>query len=201
MLLGAALLLGGGCAEVRITDPARTATEQFLMTEAIAEAVDQLGVEIMRDRQVYVADDYLDVPQAAYLIAVVRARLLEEGVRLVETPDAAEIVVELRSRGVGIDRSENLIGLPPVLLPANTSVGGVEAGTLITPEIALYKKIDQRGFAAVAFTAHWRDSGELVGSAGPFFGYTRREDLWLFGIGPSTTGDIAPVRPSVDDAP
>ena len=72
---------------------------------------------------------------------------------------------------------------------------GASAGTLITPEIAFYKKIHQKGYAAVAFAAYWRDTGELVGSAGPVFGYTEREDVWIFGVGPSTTGNIVPAQP------
>lgn len=193
------LALAGGCADVRLTDPERTATQQFLMTEAIAIAVEQLGTEMLRDRRVYVDDLLLDVPQESYLTAAIRARLLEEGVRLVPTRDDAQIVVELRSQGVGIDRSQNFIGVPPILVPAQPEVGDVQTGTLITPEIALYKKVHQKGFAAVAFSAYWRDTGELVGGAGPTYGYTERKDVWIFGIGPSTTGNIVPTRPPITE--
>ena len=39
-----------GCATVRVTDPARTATEQFLMTEASVRAIEQLSANALRDR-------------------------------------------------------------------------------------------------------------------------------------------------------
>src|SRR5690349_8544858 len=45
--------LSGGCATIRTTDPPRTATEMFLMSEAATRAVDQLKNDSLRDRKVY----------------------------------------------------------------------------------------------------------------------------------------------------
>ena len=41
---------GVGCATIRVTDPPRTATEQFLMSTAAARAIEQLSSETIRDR-------------------------------------------------------------------------------------------------------------------------------------------------------
>ena len=40
-----------GCATIRVTDPPRSATEQFLLSEATRKAVEQLSAEALRDRQ------------------------------------------------------------------------------------------------------------------------------------------------------
>ena len=182
-----------GCATIRVTDPARTATEQFLMTEASTRAIEQLSANALRDRLVYIESTYLSVTEQQFLLGELRARLLATGVRLVPSREGAQIVLEVRSGGVGIDRHDYLLGLPAVVLSqggsgtAGPSAGGVP---LITPEIAIIKNIKQRGFASVAFVAYWTNTGELLASSGPFIGRTLREDYFFFGTGPRTVGNI-----------
>jgi hypothetical protein len=84
---------GGGCATIRVTDPPRTATEQFLMSEAITRATAQLNFDALRDRKVWVETAYLSgaeqvtvngevrqklftSPEQAFATALVRERLL-----------------------------------------------------------------------------------------------------------------------------
>ena len=197
-LLAALTLLPtlGGCATVRVTNPARTATEQFLLSEAAAQAVQQLGARPLRDRRVYVDDTFFESIDEQVVLGELRAHLLLNGVRLVNERDEAQIVLEPRTRGIGIDRYDYLLGVPPILIPADGTGDLLEAsgGTLITPELALLKRIRQNGFASIAFVAYWKDSGELAASSGPFVGRTEREDWWFFGIGPRTTGNIPPAQ-------
>ncbi|MFW6058988.1 MAG: DUF6655 family protein [Phycisphaeraceae bacterium] len=190
----------GGCAQVRVTDPDRTATEQFLLSEAAAQAVQQLSADALRDRHVYIDRLYFESTDEEFVLGELRAHLLLNGVRLTNDRDEAQIVVEPRTRGVGIDRYDYLLGLPQVFLPAG-EVGGVDAGggTVIVPELAILKRLRQRGFASVSFVAYWRDSGEVIHSSGPFVGRTEREDWWFFGIGPRTSGNVAPAEE--EDAP
>ncbi len=200
----------GGCATIRVTDPARTATEQFLESEAITRCVNQLAADSLRDRSVYVDSTYLlgattttqpwqgqQAPsqEANFLIGELRAKLLLTGVRLVDKKEKAQVVLEVRSGGVGIDRYDYLLGLPA------TDLGGVpgvdqasNSGLLVTPEIAILKTIKQKGYAGVAMVAYWSDTGELIASSGPFVSVTHREDFWFFGFGPRITGDIPPTQ-------
>lgn len=189
----------GGCATIRVTDPPRTATEQFLLSQAAAQAVQQLSTTALRDRLVYVDPTFYETVDEPYVIGELRAHLLLNGVRLTGQRDAAQIVLEVRSRGMGVDRYDYLLGVPPVLIPAG-SAGPLESdggGTLVTPELAFLKSITQRGYSSVAYVAYWADTGEVVASSGPFVGSTYREDWWYFGVGPRTTGDI----PSVEEEP
>lgn len=202
---------GGGCATIRVTDPPRTATEQYLIAEAAAEAVAQVNAAPLRDRVVYV-DTTNFLPPAAegeigivegrnqlilldrqFLLGELRAHLLLNGVRLAGVRDEADIVMEVRSPGVGVDRSDYLLGIPSVLIPAGGAVSDAEGGTIVTPEIAFLKNIRQRGYAGVAYVAYWRDTGEVVAASGPFTGRTYRVDWWYFGVGPRTAGDVETV--------
>jgi hypothetical protein len=193
---GLILLIGDiGCSTLRTTDPPRTATEQFLMSEATRRAVEQLVTDALRDRKVFIDSTYFNataypLPENLFMIGELRSRLLASGIRLVDKRDQAEIIVELRSGGIGIDRYEFLLGIPSVYL-GTISGGNVPAAT---PEVAVVKSTKQRGFSSIAFVTYWRDTGELVSSSGPFIGKTYREDWWFFGFGPTTFGNIPPAE-------
>jgi hypothetical protein len=196
LLMLLALALGStGCATIRITDPGRTATEQFLMSVALVEAIDELSSNALRDREVFIDNTYLrGLPEqeVSFLLGEVRSRMLLAGVRLVDEKAKAQIVVEPRSGGVGIDRTEFLLGIPAIYVSGAVAASGGAAAAppITTPELAIIKRTTQKGFASVAFVAYWRDTGELVGSSGPAIGRTLRQDYWFFGTGPRTIGDI-----------
>jgi len=129
------------------------------------------------------------------MIGQFRAKLLEGGARLADKRDAAQIVIELRSGGVGIDRLEFLLGIPSFGLSAIAGAAAAANGSqVITPELAILKSTRQYSFATVAFVAYWADTGELLTSSGPFVGRTFREDWWILGTGPRTIGDIPPAQ-------
>jgi len=189
------------CSTLRTTDPERTATEQYLLNVAAQRSVEQLVTNPVRDRLVYVDTTYLIVntthligdkypkEENLFLVGELRAKLLESGARLTNDREAAQVVMEVRSLGVGIDRQDSLLGLPSLSLP------GAGAGVpMVTPEIAILKRLRQRGYASIAYVAYWRDSGEIAASSGPFLGKTERDDFWILGFGPRTWGTIPPAK-------
>lgn len=188
--LAALALLAGflpACASRRVTDPERTATEQFLLSKAASEAVDKLTFDLLRGRRVYVDATYFAALDAPFVLGEMRARMLMAGVQLVPTPEQAEVIAEVRSDGVGVDRTDFLLGLP--------AFGNV------TPELAILKRTQQYGFASVAYVAYWAQSGEAVANSGPFLGRALRDDFWVFGVGPRSLGDIATVEPEAPPTP
>jgi hypothetical protein len=202
----AALRYAGGCSDVRTTDPEQTATEQFLQSEATRLAVRQLNADLLRDRKVFVDTSFLNssvlqsavvpriqeiTPQNQFLLAELRARLLLAGARMVEKREDCEVVVEVRTGGIGIDRSDFLLGIPGLVLSAPAPGTNTP---ITTPELAIVKSTKQRGFSSAAFVAYWRDTGEIISASGPFVGRTTRDDNWFFGFGPNTVGNIAPVQ-------
>ena len=194
------LLCSTGCTTLRTTDPPRTATEQFLMSGAVTRAVEQLSATALRDRLIWIDSTYLGTSQGSaeqnFLLGELRSRLLMAGCRLVDRREESQLVLEVRSGGIGIDRYEFLLGLPGTVFGNNGTT--VSAGSvnipLTTPELAIVKSTKQKGYAGVAFVAYWRDTGEVVASSGPYIGRTLREDYWFFGYGPRTVGNIPPAE-------
>ena len=194
----AVLLIIAGCATVRVTDPPRTATEQYLISQAAIKAIDQLAAESLRDRKVFVDWGYLTAAtqpsdDAMFVVGELRAKLLLNGVRLVNERSNAQIILEVRSGALGIDRQDSLVGIPSLLINSSGAAGS-NTTPFATPELAIVKSEHQQGFASVAFIAYWNDTGEVIASSGPFIGRTLRDDFWFFGTGPRTVGNIPPAQ-------
>lgn len=195
VVVAAGAVLLGACASNRVTDPPRTATEQFLLSRAAANAVGQLSFDPLRGRRVYVETKYFAASEEAFVLGELRARLLQSGVQLTRTYEEAQVVLEVRSSGVGVDRDEFLLGIPS--LQAGTVVSAAVGGApLTTPELALLKNRYQLGVAGVSYVAYWKENGDIVAASGPYIGRSVRDDWWVFGVGPRSTGDIAPINPS-----
>jgi hypothetical protein len=202
------LVIVAGCATVRVTDPPRTATEQYLISQAAIKAIDQLASQSLRDRTVYVDYQYLTAAtqpsdgrgfvytypsdDAMFVVGELRAKLLLNGVRLCDDRSKAQVILEVRSGALGIDRQDSLIGLPSFAFSTNGATGA--SVPFATPEISIVKTQKQWGYANVAFVAYWNDTGEVIASSGPFIGTTSREDFWFLGAGPKTVGNIPPAQ-------
>ncbi len=189
-----------GCATQRVTNPERTATEQFLLSEAVTEAVAPLSFDMLHGRRVYVEDRYFGAPEKAFVLGELRAKLLLSGVQVAPDVGAAEIILEVRSPGVGIDRYDSLIGIPAIGATAGTTSAatGVPTAGILTPEVAIVKEIKQVSFAGIAYVAYWADTGEVVASSGPSVGRAWRDDWWILGFGPRTLGTISPVDHQIE---
>lgn len=189
-----------GCASLRVTDPSRTATEQFLLSQAAIEAVKPFSFVILRGHKIFLEDTYFAAAEKEFVLGELRAKLLLSGVQISTKQEQAEIVLEVRSGGVGIDRYESLLGIPAIGASASAAAAGagVPVASIVTPEIAITKEVKQVGFASVAYVAYWVDTGEVVDSSGPSIGRAFRDDWWFFGFGPRTIGTIPPVDHHVE---
>lgn len=184
----ALVALGSGCAQSRVTDPPRTATEQFLLSTSAQAAVNQLSFDVLRGRRVFVDTTYFAADEQAFVLGELRARLLLSGVEIARDAKDAQVVMEVRSSGVGIDRNDFLVGVPSIPLGVP---GAVSAQT---PELSIVKNREQRGISSVSYVAYWAKTGEVVAASGPFAGRSLRDDWWFFGLGPRSSGNIPPIR-------
>lgn len=181
----AALVLGG-CASERDTEPAHTANEQLLISTAADHAADQLKLQIPPGTKVFVDTTDFEGFDSKYAIGTLRDRLAKEGAKLVADRGAAETVVELRSGALSVNQSGLLVGLPAVPIPIPL------AGTVTTPEIALFKRSNEQGVAEFAATALDAKEGALRDSAGPAYGFSHRTQFVLLLFFSWTRSDLVP---------
>lgn len=176
-LVLAACIAVSGCTSIRETSPARTASEQLLVSTAADEAAAKLVLPIPKGTAVFVDATNFDGVDGKYAIAAIREQFLKQGARLMPERGKADMVVEIRAAALSSDEDEFLIGIPDFTVPIPV------AGPLTTPEIALFKRGEKRGVAKFIATAYKADSGDYVGSSQAQWGSSyRREWTILFFI-------------------
>lgn len=171
LFLFAALTLGA-CSTERETAPARTATEQLLVSSAADRAAARLALAIPSGKKVFVDASYFEGTDSKYAVAAIRDSLLNKRVALVDKREAADAVVELRAGALSIDESETLVGIRSFDIPVPL------AGPLKLPEIALFKRTERKGVARFAATSYGTDDGRLIASSEPKSGYSHKKD-WI----------------------
>lgn len=188
LFAGFLLAAGVGCGTTRTTDTVRAASEMLLVSQAVDYAVAKIDFTPLAGQTVFLDATAVekDVVDRGYLVSVVRQQLLAAGARLQEDRPKATYVVEVRSGGIGTDRSGLLVGTPAVTLPA--IVPGVPGASI--PEIALVKRNDQRGVAKIGVFAYNRQTGRALWQSGTVQADSRAQDTWVFGAGPYSRGTI-----------
>ncbi len=176
-----------GCGTTRNTDTARAATEMLLVSQAIDRAVEEVNFSALANRTVFLDVTYLDASTVdrGYLVSSVRHHLAASGALLNDDKKAVEFVVELRAGTIGTDRSTMLIGTPAISMPA--IVPGVPSSI---PEIALYKRNDQKGVAKIGVFAYHRATGRGIWQTDTIQEVSTLKDRWVLGSGPYSSGSI-----------
>jgi hypothetical protein len=165
-----ATLALGGCSTERETSPARTATEQLLVSSAADRAAERLALEIPEGTKAFVDSSYFEGTDSKYAVAAIRDSLLRKGVALVEKREKADAVVELRAGALSIDENDTLVGIRSFDIPIPL------AGTFTLPEIALFKRVERKGVARFAATSYDNAQGSLIDSAPPKSGYSHKKE-------------------------
>ncbi|MEX2673630.1 MAG: DUF6655 family protein [Phycisphaeraceae bacterium] len=188
------LVVASGCTRVRTSDPPRTATEQFLLSRAARDAVEPLGLEPFAQRRVYVDQPRIQGGTAEdrrFMIGQLRARLLEHDAYLVETPEQAEVILEFRSGGLGIDRNEMKIGAPPNTAAIGIRLLGGPSVNILHPEMNLVHARRQWGASSAAIVSYWKDTGDVHAFAGPYVGRSMLEYWKVILLGSRTISNVA----------
>jgi hypothetical protein len=173
-----------GCGTTSWSDTKRTATEQLLVSDAIERAIMKVDMSPLAGHRVFLDTTALnDVNDKDYLTSTVRQHVLGSGGVLAEKREDAEIVVEARAGAIGTDRTSVLLGIPA------TNVEFAGNGTSI-PEMALFKRSDQRAVAKINLFAYERATGQPVWQSGIANVATHARDRWVMGAGPFQDGRI-----------
>lgn len=180
-----ALLFAAGCGTRRFTDTPRTASEQLLVSAALDQACAQLVYDPLTGKEVFLDDQFVDRVDKSFLVATIRMRGMEKGIRFVDKPDQASHVMELRSGAVGVDRSEYVLGIPETALPT-------PGGSIPLPEAAAFKSVAQSGASRVSFVVYQREDRKFLYASGPAYGFSKQNSRWFFGAGPVIEDNVSP---------
>src|SRR5262245_23317904 len=186
VVAGWCLMLTLGCGTTRMTDTARTATEQLLISNAVDQAVSQIDFRPLAGKTVFCDSQYLDgTVDRGYVISSVRQQLLAIGATIHDERNKAEYVVEVRSGAIGTDRHSLLVGVPQMTVPAI-----VPGQPSQIPEIPVAKKTDEQGVAKIALFAYNRHTGQRLWQSGTVQSVSDARDFWIAGLGPFRAGTI-----------
>src|SRR5262249_35851034 len=159
---GAAVLgfLLTGCHTVNVSKPKRTATEQLLLSTAADRGLQGVELAPLRGKKVFLEEQYFRSYDQEYILGAIRELISTNDAFLVRKIDDADIVVEARSGGLGIDTRTNLFGIPALPIPIPM------VGTIATPEVALWSSILHDSTGKFALLAYDNRTGGYIHSTG-----------------------------------
>jgi hypothetical protein len=164
ILLIFAVFLLDGCSTSNTTNPARSATEQLLLSTAADHALQSANLSVFENRKVFLDTNYFDSYDSKYALGTIRDVLSRAGAILEDSMTNSDIIVEARSGALSIDNTSFLIGIPSFGAPIPLT------GAIQTPELAFYKSQKQHSVAKIALLAFARQSRMHIYSSGPLDG-------------------------------
>jgi hypothetical protein len=179
-LIATLLVFCMGCTTAQTSNTARTATEQLLISNAIDQSLDKVDFRPFAGQSVYLEEKYVDSVDKQYVIASVRHRILRAGGKLVDKADAADVVLEPRSGGIGTTASSSFLGIPEITLP----------GMLTLPEVRFFTRSRQAGYAKIGLAAYDPKSHQSLGPGGMSVARADDSNYYVVGIGPIQSGSL-----------
>lgn len=131
-----AISMMAGCGTIRETLPERAAKEQLVISTAADRAVNEMPESPFNGTKVYLNTTNLEGTDTAYTKQVVRDYLLANDAVLVGSRDEADVVLEIASGALSLDRRNYLLGIPAIPLPIPMA-----GDTLMLPEIPVLKAL------------------------------------------------------------
>ena len=169
-----------GCTTTTTSNTPRTATEQLLISTAVDDSLNRVNFTPFAGTNVFLEEKYVDGVDSKYLIASVRHRLLDAGARLTEKADGADVIVEIRSGGVGTSASNTFVGTPEIALP----------GMVKIPQVQIVERKRQQGAAKIGLVAYDARTREILGSGGLTLSQSHDNNWFVAGVGPMQTGSL-----------
>ena len=174
-----------GCSTTTTSNTARTGTEQMLISAAIDRALSTVKFSDFSGYKVFIDEKYLDSVDKGYLVGSLRHNVLQAGGSLAPAADAADLVVEIRSGGVGTDGQESFIGIPAI---------GIPGLPIELPEVKLASRNTRMGSAKLGLVCYDAKTGEAVGLGGQSSALTHNNDTYVMGVGPFRSGSVLSQR-------
>lgn len=179
-LCASLLLILAGCTSTKTTNTARTGTEQLLISNAVDQSLSKVDFSPMANKKVLVEEKYLDSIDKGYIISSVRHHVVHAGGQLTSKAEEADIILELRSGGVGTDTSDAFLGVPGISLP----------GMITLPDLKLITRTRQSAFAKLGIVAIDAKSQHEMGAGGVSLAMSDDNNWYVMGVGPYRQGTM-----------
>jgi len=180
VVAGVATLCLVGCTSTTTSNTARTAKEQMLLSDAVDQSLSKVDFAPLHGQRVFVDEKYLESVDKPYIVGSVRHNVMRSGGYLMDKPEDADVIMELRSGGVGTDSSEAYLGTPEIALP----------GMLTVPEIRLAERRTQYGYAKIGMVLLDAKSRQVLGDGGLAMAQSDDNNWFMFGVGPIQNGSL-----------
>lgn len=176
LALGTATLVFGGCrSTVRVTDSAESGTQQLLMNSSADAVICSFDFTSLADRRCYLDNTGLGKANSGYLTYRLREQMGSFGVRLSETRDDAEVIVEAGLAAYGTDSRRDTVGI--------TDVDRL-------PDLYLCVDDVQYGVAKLSLFAREKETGLVIWHSGAMRADSYQDIRKVLGSGPYYTGTI-----------
>lgn len=176
------IVQGIGCTTTRTSETSRTGMEQLLLSNAVDQSLNKLNFAGLRGQSVYLDDQFLECVDKGYVLGSVRQRVLNVGGRLVAKPEESDVVLEVRSGGIGTDNVESYVGMPGIALPGPMPVE--------LPEVKLWNRVSQMGTAKIGVVAYDTRGRYLLNHGGHAMARADDNNWFILGVGPFQNGTV-----------
>ena len=162
-----------------------------MLSTAADRGLQGVNLAPLRGKKVFLEEQYFRSYDQEYILGAIRELISTNGAFLVRKIDDAEIIVEARCGGLGIDTRTTLFGIPEIPIPIPM------VGTLATPEIALYKAELHDSTGKFVLLAYDNKTGAYVHSTGSLAGKAYFNFYKLLGFFNWRSTDIPELDPRV----
>ena len=181
-----------GCAAERATSPARSATEELLISSAADRAAEKLAEQVPAGLKVLLGTTSVASVDERYATAAIRDRFMRRGVILVDDKASADMVIEVRTGALSTDERSFYLGTPPIQLPA---VPGVAATGIPVPSLSVFKRSQTKATAKFEAIGYDSKTGELMVATEAQYGHSEKVDWTLLFLLSWSNADYAETAP------
>ena len=182
----AAVVAVSGCATTTTSNTARTGTEQILISSAIDRSLSNVRFDDFAGYKVFIDPQFVDgTVDKGYLVGTLRSKVLQGGGKIVAAADAADLVLEPRSGGVGTDSENSYVGIPAI---------GIPGLPIEIPEVKFVSRNTQMGTAKIGLACYDAKTGESLGAGGNSTALAHNKDTYVLGVGPFRSGAVSDTR-------
>ena len=176
LLLVLAVLSPVGCkSTVRVTDTAQSGTQQLLLSSSADAVICSFDFTPLAGRLVYLDTTNMGTASAGYVAYRIREQMGTYGVRLADSQEAADVIVEAGMAAYGTDSRKDSAGI--------TDVDRL-------PDFYVFVQDVQYGVAKLSLFAREKSTGEVIWHSGTMRADSYQEIRKVLGGRPRYSGTI-----------